>query len=177
MSLMVAHRGGAPCLGQGPSPSPQGPHTATPSLPLWHPSSTGESLGMGGIGDRGTWGCGGLGTWGCGGHGDRGRQAGPADVAMGNDGVGSGGSAPKGRFPLDLEVLGFLRHPWELVWGRGQIHWGIGCPGTPCHETSVPRQWQSPQHHVLISWGSPDSCPCSPTLTPFCPQAAGEPGA
>lgn len=61
MSRTVAHRAGAPCLGRGPSPSPQAPHTAVLSPPPWHPSSTGESLGNGGmglggrLGDRGTW--------------------------------------------------------------------------------------------------------------------------
>lgn len=102
---MEAHRGGALCLGQGPSLSPQGPHTATPSLPLWHPSSTGESLGMGvtGMGEHGAGG-----ALGCGAVGGMatagGRQA--QQVAMENAGVESGGSVPKGRFPLDLSCWG-----------------------------------------------------------------------
>lgn len=71
MSLMVAYRGGALYLGQGPSFSPQGPHTAAPSLPLWHPSSTGESLGMREHGAGDAWGHGAVGGLGTGG----GKQA------------------------------------------------------------------------------------------------------
>lgn len=42
---------------------------------------------------------------------------------MGNGEVGSEGSVPKGRIPLGLGYWGwFLRHLWELMWGRGWTH-------------------------------------------------------
>lgn len=137
MSLMVAHKGGALCLGQGPSLSPQGPHTATPSLPLWHPSSTGESLGMGEQGLGVPWD---MGLWGARGQGEAGRPS------MGGHRKWWGwvrGLCAKRKVSTGFGVLGLLSHPWELDVGQGMDSSGIGCPGMPCHETSVPRPWQS----------------------------------
>lgn len=71
-----------------------------------------------------------MGAWGwgagleIGGHGDRGTWEGRWEWQgwpWGNDGVGSGGSPPKGGFPLGLRCWGLLKHPWELVWSRA---WG-----------------------------------------------------
>lgn len=101
-------------------------------------------MGLGGHGDMGLGGHGDMGLGGARGQGEAGRPS------RGGHGKWWGrvrGLCSKKKVPTGFGVLGFLRHPWELVWGRRWIHWGIGCPGTPCHETRVPRLWQS--SHLL----------------------------
>lgn len=100
-------------------------------------------------------------------------------VAMGNEGGGSGGSAPEGGFPLGLRCWGLLGHPWEVTWGRGWAQWGVGCPGTnPAMGPLSPNPGRA-QGTVSPSPGGPqlaapyNAPPPSPLL---CPQAPGRGG-
>lgn len=65
------------------------------------------------------------------------------------------------------QVLGVPGTPMGASVGQGMGSGGNGVPwDPPCHETSVPKCWQSPRHHIPIPWGSPTDCTHVPLLSP-----------